>query len=77
MDVEINSSIILFTLILQVFFFKDIKTKKSVSDVTHVEAEAPNMLRDKRLFVPFAAFILLHIGQWMYTYTSTVQYVIK
>lgn len=60
-------SIILFTLILQVFFFKDIKTKKSVSDVTHVEAEAPNMLRDKRLFVPFAAFILLHIGQWMYT----------
>ncbi|WP_436855022.1 sugar efflux transporter [Staphylococcus caeli] len=60
-------SIILFTLILQVFFFKDIKTKHSVIDTNHVETTAPNMLKDKVLFVPFLAFILLHIGQWMYT----------
>ena len=25
------------------------------------------MLKDKTLFIPFIAFILLHIGQWMYT----------
>ena len=25
------------------------------------------MLKDKALFIPFIAFILLHIGQWMYT----------
>ncbi|PTE44072.1 MFS transporter [Staphylococcus equorum] len=60
-------SIILFTLMLQVFFFKDIKTKQTTTDVNHIEAKAPNMLHDKALFVPFLAFILLHIGQWMYT----------
>ncbi|MDG0842796.1 sugar efflux transporter [Staphylococcus equorum] len=60
-------AIILFTLMLQIFFFKDIKTKQTATDVNHVEAKAPNMLHDKALFVPFLAFILLHIGQWMYT----------
>ncbi|MDW4208949.1 sugar efflux transporter [Staphylococcus saprophyticus] len=60
-------TIIIFTLLLQVFFFKDIKTEQTVSDVNHVEAAAPNMLKDKVLLVPFLAFILLHIGQWMYT----------
>ncbi|MDN6671916.1 MAG: sugar efflux transporter, partial [Staphylococcus equorum] len=60
-------TIILFTLMLQVFFFKDIKTKQTTTDVNQVEAEAPNMLHDKALLVPFLAFILLHIGQWMYT----------
>jgi hypothetical protein len=35
--------------------------------MNYVEAAAPNMLRDKSLIVPFLAFILLHIGQWMYT----------
>ncbi|WP_427705302.1 sugar efflux transporter [Staphylococcus parequorum] len=60
-------TIILFTLMLQVFFFKDIKTKQTTTDVNQVEAKAPNMLHDKALLVPFLAFILLHIGQWMYT----------
>ncbi|KRG09219.1 sugar efflux transporter [Staphylococcus sp. NAM3COL9] len=60
-------TIILFTLMLQVFFFKDIKTKQTTTEVTHVEVKAPNMLQDKVLLVPFLAFILLHIGQWMYT----------
>lgn len=60
-------TIILFTLMLQVFFFKDIKTKQTTTDVNHIEAKAPNMLHDKALIVPFLAFILLHIGQWMYT----------
>ena len=34
---------------------------------TNIEKTAPNMLKDKTLFIPFIAFILLHIGQWMYT----------
>src|SRR5699024_12073528 len=33
----------------------------------HVEVAAAYMLRDMFLFVIFLAFILLHIGQWMYT----------
>ncbi|PTH23751.1 sugar efflux transporter [Staphylococcus arlettae] len=60
-------AVILFTLTLQLVFFKDIKTAPKASDVTHVEKSAPNMLKDLTLFIPFIAFILLHIGQWMYT----------
>ncbi|MCG3400244.1 sugar efflux transporter [Staphylococcus massiliensis] len=59
--------IILLTLFLQVFFFKDIKTTHQVSNHAHVEKNAPNMFKDMRLLIPFIAFILLHIGQWMYT----------
>ena len=59
--------IILFTLMLQVLFFRDIKSVPKATDANYVEAAAPNMLKDKTLIVPFLAFILLHIGQWMYT----------
>lgn len=64
-------SIILFTLILQVFFYRNLhikhQVKQQVIDQQHVEKTAPNMFKDKTLLVPFIAFILLHIGQWMYT----------
>ena len=61
--------ILLFTLILQIFFYKDLNlsTKEQVGGTTNIEKTAPNMLKDKTLFIPFIAFILLHIGQWMYT----------
>ncbi|EHD7793653.1 MFS transporter [Staphylococcus pseudintermedius] len=60
-------AIILTTLLLQVFFFKDIKAKKSVRDSIMTEQDAPSMLKHRYLIVPFIAFVLLHIGQWMYT----------
>ena len=60
-------SVILFTLVLQIFFFKDVKVEHNVADTNQVEVAAPNMFKDIRLFLPFIAFILLHIGQWMYT----------
>ncbi|HDG0903823.1 TPA: MFS transporter [Staphylococcus aureus] len=60
-------SIILFTLVLQVFFYKDLNIKHPISTQQHVEKIAPNMFKDKTLLLPFIAFILLHIGQWMYT----------
>ncbi|MGV3042913.1 sugar efflux transporter [Staphylococcus rostri] len=60
-------AIILTTLVLQVFFFKDVKTTKPVSNSAHTEQNAPSMLTHTYLIVPFLAFILLHIGQWMYT----------
>ncbi|EJN7255189.1 sugar efflux transporter [Staphylococcus pseudintermedius] len=60
-------AIILTTLLLQVFFFKDIKTKKPVRDSIMTEQDAPSMLKHRYLIVPFIAFVLLHIGQWMYT----------
>ncbi|WP_462128111.1 sugar efflux transporter [Staphylococcus pseudintermedius] len=58
---------ILTTLLLQVFFFKDIKAKKPVRDSIMTEQDAPSMLKHRYLIVPFIAFVLLHIGQWMYT----------
>lgn len=60
-------AIILFTLILQVFFYKNLPVKNQISEQQHIEKIAPNMFKDKSLFIPFIAFILLHIGQWMYT----------
>ncbi|HEC2145239.1 TPA: sugar efflux transporter [Staphylococcus delphini] len=60
-------AIILTTLLLQVFFFKDIKPKKPVRDSVATEQDAPSMLKHRYLIVPFIAFVLLHIGQWMYT----------
>ncbi|EGQ1303769.1 MFS transporter [Staphylococcus pseudintermedius] len=60
-------AIILTTLLLQVFFFKDIKVKKPVRDSIMTEQDAPSMLKHRYLIVPFIAFVLLHIGQWMYT----------
>ncbi|HAR6042099.1 TPA: MFS transporter [Staphylococcus pseudintermedius] len=60
-------AIILTTLLLQVFFFKDIKAKKPVRDSIMTEQDAPSMLKHRYLIVPFIAFVLLHIGQWMYT----------
>ncbi|EIT0948828.1 sugar efflux transporter [Staphylococcus pseudintermedius] len=60
-------AIILTTLLLQVFFFKDTKAKKPVRDSIMTEQDAPSMLKHRYLIVPFIAFVLLHIGQWMYT----------
>lgn len=60
-------AIILTTLLLQVFFFKDIKAKKPVRDSVATEQDAPSMLKHRYLIVLFIAFVLLHIGQWMYT----------
>ena len=60
-------AVILITLILQIFFFKDIKVEHPVEEGPHVETKAPSMLKEKSLIIPFLAFILLHIGQWMYT----------
>ncbi|REA48731.1 MFS transporter [Staphylococcus pseudintermedius] len=60
-------AIILTTLLLQVFFFKDIKAKKPVRNSIMTEQDAPSMLKHRYLIVPFIAFVLLHIGQWMYT----------
>ncbi|QTK07801.1 MFS transporter [Staphylococcus haemolyticus] len=61
--------ILLFTLVLQIFFYKDLNlsAKEQVGGTANIEKTAPNMLKDKTLFIPFIAFILLHIGQWMYT----------
>ena len=48
-------------------FYKDLNIKHPISTQQHVEKIAPNMFKDKTLLLPFIAFILLHIGQWMYT----------
>lgn len=59
--------IIMLTLLLQIIFFKDVKEEQTIVTSHTVEKTAPNMLKDIRILIPFLAFILLHIGQWMYT----------
>ena len=46
-------SIILFTLLLQVFFYKNLNVKQPISQQQHVEKVAPNMFKDKTLLIPF------------------------
>ncbi|MBI5973995.1 sugar efflux transporter [Staphylococcus canis] len=60
-------AIILTTLILQVLFFKETKTTHHTRGASLTENNAPSMFRQTFLIIPFIAFILLHIGQWMYT----------
>lgn len=49
-------SIILFTLVLQVFFYKDLNIKHPISTQQHVEKIAPNMFKTKRFY-----YHLLHL----------------
>ncbi|UEX89813.1 sugar efflux transporter [Staphylococcus ratti] len=60
-------AIILLTLLLQIFFFKETKEHQPLRGTQMTEDNAPSMLKHTYLIIPFLAFILLHIGQWMYT----------
>ncbi|ARJ52009.1 sugar efflux transporter [Staphylococcus lutrae] len=59
--------IILTALLLQFFFFKDVKVTKPIRERAVTEQNAPSLLTHRYLIIPFIAFVLLHIGQWMYT----------
>lgn len=60
-------AIIVVTLILQIFFFKETKVAQPIRGSHTLEQNAPSMFTHTYLIIPFLAFILLHIGQWMYT----------
>ncbi|MCO4331589.1 sugar efflux transporter [Staphylococcus hyicus] len=60
-------AIIVVTLILQIFFFKETKVAQPIRGSHTLEQNAPSMFTHTFLIIPFLAFILLHIGQWMYT----------
>ncbi|RXK17959.1 sugar efflux transporter [Macrococcus sp. DPC7161] len=64
-----GGTVVLYVVVMvtMLFFFKDIKVTPVKVTSRQVETRAPNLLRDKYLLVPFLAFVMLHVGQWMYT----------
>ena len=50
-----------------IIFYKEPKKviKNAIGNFT--EKKAPNLMKEPTLLIPFLAFILLHVGQWMYT----------
>ena len=60
-------TIFLTVLVLLLLFYKE--PKKILNNIVgnFPEKKAPNLIKEPTLLIPFLAFILLHIGQWMYT----------
>lgn len=60
-------TIFLTVLVLLLLFYKE--PKKVLNNIVgnFPEKKAPNLIKEPTLLIPFLAFILLHIGQWMYT----------
>ncbi|WP_323704011.1 sugar efflux transporter [Mammaliicoccus sp. Dog046] len=60
-------ALFLTVLILFIIFYKE-----PIKVINHAmgkfpERKAPNLFAEPTLMIPFLAFILLHVGQWMYT----------
>lgn len=45
---------------------KRVVPQTEIEVVNYGEPEAPNLLKNTALLLPFVAFIMLHVGQWMY-----------
>lgn len=60
-------ALFLTVLVLLIIFYKEPKKviKNAIGNFT--EKKAPNLMKEPTLLIPFLAFILLHVGQWMYT----------
>ena len=60
-------TILLFLVVfISCLFVKKPNTQFHYSTTSHIKPEAPNMFKTKEILLPFIAFVLLHIGQWMY-----------
>ena len=55
-------AIILFTLILQIFFYQNLPAEQQISSQQHVEKAAPNMFKDKTLLVPLHLFYYILVN---------------
>lgn len=66
-----SGTVIMFIIVLGLSFLIEPATnrKEQKSDVeimNYEEPKAPNLLKNMPLLLPFVAFIMLHVGQWMY-----------
>ena len=66
-----SGTVIMFIIVLGLSFLikpaTNRKEKKSdVEIMNYEELKAPNLLKNMPLLLPFVAFIMLHVGQWMY-----------
>lgn len=57
----------LIVLVSMIFLFRDVTTERPTRTQNYIEPVAPNLLKDMYLLIPFLAFVMLHVGQWMYT----------
>ncbi|KAA1042384.1 sugar efflux transporter [Macrococcus equipercicus] len=64
-----GGTIVLYLIVLMsmIIFFRDIVTVQPARTQNYVEPVAPNLLKDSQLLIPFLGFVMLHVGQWMYT----------
>lgn len=66
-----TGTVIMFIVVLGLSFLIRPAAKKEVPErsidiMNYEEPKAPNLMRNMMLLIPFAAFIMLHVGQWMY-----------
>jgi predicted MFS family arabinose efflux permease len=57
----------LIVLVSMILLFRDVTTERPTRTQNYIEPVAPNLLKDMYLLIPFLAFVMLHVGQWMYT----------
>ncbi|MDT3994476.1 MFS transporter, partial [Mammaliicoccus fleurettii] len=60
-------TLFLTVLVLLIIFYKEPKKIINNAIGNFPEKKAPNLVKEPTLLIPFLAFILLHVGQWMYT----------
>lgn len=60
-------TLFLTVLVLLIIFYKEPKKIINNTIGNFPEKKAPNLVKEPTLLIPFLAFILLHVGQWMYT----------
>lgn len=66
-----TGTVVMFTVVLGLSFLikptaKKESQKKDFEVKSYEEPKAPNMLKNRALLLPFVAFTLLHVGQWIY-----------
>ncbi|WP_411843442.1 MFS transporter [Salinicoccus sp. HZC-1] len=66
-----TGTVIMFIAVLGLSFLIKPAAKKEVRKTdfeikTYEEPKAPNLLKNRTLLLPFVAFTMLHVGQWMY-----------
>lgn len=66
-----TGTVIVFTVVLALSFLIRPAAKKKVPETdfeikNYEEPKAPNLMKNMTLLLPFVAFTMLHVGQWMY-----------
>lgn len=66
-----SGTVIMFIVVLGLSFFirpsaGKVVPETSLDIMNYEEPKAPNLMKNMMLLIPFSAFTMLHVGQWMY-----------